>query len=1147
MLCPKCGTANPDTSEMCFNCGQILTGGRGAPWDQSSVTQSGGEPVPDWLMDLQKGLPEELRDPELEKMLRQKTFAAAPPVQPPAQPRVQPPAQPPVQPPAQPPVQPPVHDKREKPIVVDELPTEVHTESDEWLHSVLDSMRNDFIAPAAPEETFSSAQEADWLDAFISPSVATGPTASDGVQPGVSPVESAFQDNWLSGLRDTTKDIWAEEEKEDSPAGAPQDVPDWLQNIPFAAPPGVPPVAPVTQGPFQADPTIPPDEESDLPAWLAEMEVASTNQPPSKGDDAIPAISETQETTEVPDWLQGFLEPSADVAAEPALSSTEVPSWLRGHQIGQDSVSPSIPSVRGEGGSDEPVPEQPVPTAEQSTPDWLSTYAVEPSILSKQEQEPVSIEGVQSLTRPDELTKPMSPIVKTDISGAIGPDATVPMESLPKGATDADMPEWLLGLRAQDAALPPEEAAPGEDESYQETEIPDWLRADKGVFEQRLDERALEDETLVTPTLRESKDAPKPAEASERLNAEIFRSAQNDRPETDEIDETVIALPTEIFGPLSERSSLNKEENVPEWLRDSLQESYDEVPDSLIETDRGLPGRDIGATATMPRAQMKPGEAPAETPDMPGWLRQLRAQDTFEETPLPSWLTEPEVELESSLPKEEIPQMQEETPGWLAGLAPPEETKKVDESPVWLRDLNSMPEEISKEISEMSEMDEGDVPAWLKQMGGSTAFDEKPKQTDGAATQAFPEMKDSQKPSPDQPTMKAPVPAKPAQDKSESPTEAIVAAATQRMRAEPITESPETFQLKGGAILAGIGSALTPPAGLSFLKPEPQIISEALTESTEQSSVFQEIVNQPLIPREPSLGRKHRGLWAMVGRVILYLLIIAVVGITLYWQGAEDVGFFHEYNIPISPRVQAVYDQINSVPERSTVLLIADYEPSLAEELNTQARTLLQSLIQRNLKILIVSTTFTGPQVMQNIIEDLIQRQASSYKYGEDYANLGYLPGQETSLLLFGQSPLSAVRVDFRDRVDLRNYPITSALEKVPQEGLGQAIPLIIHLSGSEETLRVWIEQVLARQTDARMIAGVSAGLEPYAYSFLESGQLAGLLSGLTGAAEYEALTKNPGRAVRSIDSQVGIHLVVAGVILLGNIVYILGRILRRR
>ena len=63
MLCPKCGTANPDSSEQCFNCGQLLSESPGAfRDDRPNVPQWGDDLVPDWLSALQVNLPEELRD-----------------------------------------------------------------------------------------------------------------------------------------------------------------------------------------------------------------------------------------------------------------------------------------------------------------------------------------------------------------------------------------------------------------------------------------------------------------------------------------------------------------------------------------------------------------------------------------------------------------------------------------------------------------------------------------------------------------------------------------------------------------------------------------------------------------------------------------------------------------------------------------------------------------------------------------------------------------------------------------------------------------------------------------------------------------------------------------------------------------------------
>ncbi len=60
----------------------------------------------------------------------------------------------------------------------------------------------------------------------------------------------------------------------------------------------------------------------------------------------------------------------------------------------------------------------------------------------------------------------------------------------------------------------------------------------------------------------------------------------------------------------------------------------------------------------------------------------------------------------------------------------------------------------------------------------------------------------------------------------------------------------------------------------------------------------------------------------------------------------------------------------------------------------------------------------------------------------------------------------------------------------------------------------------------------------PQAEPFLQSGQLAGILVGLRGAAEYEILTNMPGTAAAGMDAQSMAHLLIIGFILLGNASY---------
>jgi hypothetical protein len=62
--------------------------------------------------------------------------------------------------------------------------------------------------------------------------------------------------------------------------------------------------------------------------------------------------------------------------------------------------------------------------------------------------------------------------------------------------------------------------------------------------------------------------------------------------------------------------------------------------------------------------------------------------------------------------------------------------------------------------------------------------------------------------------------------------------------------------------------------------------------------------------------------------------------------------------------------------------------------------------------------------------------------------------------------------------------------------------------------------------------------IAPGLYPLLRSGQINGLIGGLRGAAEYEVLIGQKGRAVAGMDAQSATHFAIIGLVLLCNLFY---------
>jgi hypothetical protein len=64
-------------------------------------------------------------------------------------------------------------------------------------------------------------------------------------------------------------------------------------------------------------------------------------------------------------------------------------------------------------------------------------------------------------------------------------------------------------------------------------------------------------------------------------------------------------------------------------------------------------------------------------------------------------------------------------------------------------------------------------------------------------------------------------------------------------------------------------------------------------------------------------------------------------------------------------------------------------------------------------------------------------------------------------------------------------------------------VQLIIEVAASPETARWWAEQLQANRSEIPLVVGVSAGAEPLAMPYVQSGQIKGLVSGFPGAVAY--------------------------------------------
>jgi hypothetical protein len=226
----------------------------------------------------------------------------------------------------------------------------------------------------------------------------------------------------------------------------------------------------------------------------------------------------------------------------------------------------------------------------------------------------------------------------------------------------------------------------------------------------------------------------------------------------------------------------------------------------------------------------------------------------------------------------------------------------------------------------------------------------------------------------------------------------------------------------------------------------------------------------------------------------------------------------------VSPEIKTYLEEYvpDDLPAEAPVLVIFDYNAALAGELETAALPLVDYMIrQKSSRLSLVSSTPTGPGLAEQFMRLENSQEDIDYQAGQQFVNLGYLPGSAAGVLSFAVNPVTTKPTS----VGGENAWETPVLQDVSHLSDFAAIIL---LTDDVETARIWIEQTETARKDARFLVVSSAQSGPMILPYLQSGQVDAMLTGLDGGAPIEQFNGGrPGTARRYWDAY-GLGLLAA-------------------
>ena len=235
-----------------------------------------------------------------------------------------------------------------------------------------------------------------------------------------------------------------------------------------------------------------------------------------------------------------------------------------------------------------------------------------------------------------------------------------------------------------------------------------------------------------------------------------------------------------------------------------------------------------------------------------------------------------------------------------------------------------------------------------------------------------------------------------------------------------------------------------------------------------------------------------------------------------------------ELPIRPGPSSQQVYDAIDSIPDNSKVLISFDYGPSTRPEIHPMTLGVMRQLLdqERGHKIYITCLWPDGLYMAKDALKT-INAEYSLEKY-EDYVLLGFRPGYE-AVIKGLENNLRAVYTVDADLTSIDDIPM--------MEGINSLEDFDFIFSGSAGYPGS-LEWVLYGPTTVPLSSGTTSIQVNEVLPYVQSGQLKGILAGMPGAAEYEALVGKKGIATSGMAAQSYGHIVIILFIILGNLAY---------
>lgn len=276
----------------------------------------------------------------------------------------------------------------------------------------------------------------------------------------------------------------------------------------------------------------------------------------------------------------------------------------------------------------------------------------------------------------------------------------------------------------------------------------------------------------------------------------------------------------------------------------------------------------------------------------------------------------------------------------------------------------------------------------------------------------------------------------------------------------------------------------------------------------------------------------------MIDRRVIYLIVFLALSVPMITR----------YSVtPARMQVaDEAYQLIESMEFRpgEIAFISFDFGPNTKAENEAQAMVILEHLFRKRVPVVLFSLVPFAEAFLQTTPEDIAAKLAKEnpgeyWSYGEDWVNLGFRYGATLLLQQITKSDdLKSVFKTDINGTNLNNFAMLQDFQDFKD------IKLLAEFTGYKGMLDRYLGFFTTAEHRPVFIHGCTSISIAEAYIYLDSGQLASLLEGVSGAAWYsERMSRDhPGREsdqALQVNTGLGVaQLLIILLIIAGNLVY---------